>query len=95
MDTDFLAEWARKKVASRSLWKTWLSVKNFVSEQARSTFSFNRPRRGDLKNLSKRYTNKEIVSALVLTEPAVKEAMKRIMQKTKARTGILVEILGL
>lgn len=71
--------------------------KEFRSKQAAERFHLTEREVEIVKNLSKGYTNKEIASALGLTEQAVKEAMKRIMQKTKTttRTGILIEILGL
>jgi len=71
--------------------------KEFRSKQAAERFHLTEREVQIVKNLSKGYTNKEIACALALTEQAVKEAMKRIMQKTKTttRTGILIEILGL
>lgn len=71
--------------------------KEFRSKQAAERFHLTEREVQIVRNLSKGYTNKEIGCALGLTEQAVKEAMKRIMQKTKTttRTGILIEILGL
>ena len=70
--------------------------KEVRSKQAAERFRLTEREEQVVKNLSNGYTNKEIASALGITEQAVKEVIKRIMQKTKTttRTGILIKILG-
>ena len=50
-----------------------------------------------VQNLLKGWTNKEIASALTVTEQTIKEHIKHIMAKTQTttRTGILVHVLRL
>jgi DNA-binding CsgD family transcriptional regulator len=70
--------------------------KEFRSKQAAERFHLTEREVQIVKNLSKGYTNKEIASALAITEQAVKEVIKRIMLKTNTttRTGILMKIMG-
>ena len=69
--------------------------KEICSRQAAERFHLTLREEQVVQNLSKGYTNKEIASALDITEQAVKEVIKRIMQKTNTttRTGILIKIL--
>jgi DNA-binding CsgD family transcriptional regulator len=66
-----------------------------VAEQAKERFQLTTREQSVVQNLARGWTNKEIASALGITEPTVKAHIKHIMEKTKCttRTGILAQIL--
>jgi DNA-binding CsgD family transcriptional regulator len=66
------------------------------AEQAKERFQLTTREQSVVENLTKGWTNKEIASALGITEPTVKAHIKHIMEKTKCttRTGILAQVLN-
>ena len=66
-----------------------------VGEQAKERFQLTNREQSVVQNLARGWTNKEIASALGITEPTVKAHIKHIMEKTKCttRTGVLAQIL--
>ncbi|MGH7233671.1 MAG: response regulator transcription factor [Nitrospiraceae bacterium] len=66
-----------------------------MTEQAKERFQLTNREQSVVQNLARGWTNKEIASALGITEPTVKAHIKHIMEKTKCttRTGILAQIL--
>jgi DNA-binding CsgD family transcriptional regulator len=66
-----------------------------VAEQAKERFQLTNREQSVVQNLARGWTNKEIASALGITEPTVKAHIKHIMEKTKCttRTGVLAQIL--
>ena len=66
------------------------------TEKARERFGLTAREQGVLSSLARGHTNKEIASALGITEQTVKEHVKRIMEKTRTttRTAILVRIFS-
>jgi DNA-binding CsgD family transcriptional regulator len=68
-----------------------------LSREVSERFRFTEREAQVVKNLAKGYTNKEIAAAVGSNENAVKEVVKRVMQKTKTttRTGVMAQVLGL
>ena len=66
-----------------------------AAEQAKERFQLTNREQSVVQNLARGWTNKEIASALGITEPTVKAHIKHIMEKTKCttRTGVLAQIL--
>jgi DNA-binding CsgD family transcriptional regulator len=66
-------------------------------EQAKELFRLTTREVSVVQHLLKGWTNKEIASALTVTEQTIKEHIKHIMAKTQTttRTGILVHVLRL
>ena len=66
-------------------------------EQAKEFFRLTTREVSVVQHLLKGWTNKEIASALTVTEQTIKEHIKHIMAKTQTttRTGILVHVLRL
>src|SRR5437867_13373409 len=66
------------------------------TEKAQERFGLTAREQGVLSSLARGHTNKEIASALGITEQTVKEHIKHIMKKTRSttRTGILVRIFS-
>ena len=66
-------------------------------EQAKELFRLTTREVSVVQHLLKGWTNKEIASALTVTEQTIKEHIKHIMAKTQTttRTGILVRVLRL
>ena len=66
------------------------------TEKTRERFGLTAREQGVLSSLARGHTNKEIASALGITEQTVKEHVKRIMEKTRTttRTAILVRIFS-
>ena len=66
------------------------------TEKARERFGLTAREQGVLSSLARGHTNKEIASALGITEQTVKEHVKHIMEKTRTttRTAILVRIFS-
>ena len=64
------------------------------TEKARERFGLTAREQGVLSSLARGHTNKEIASALGITEQTVKEHIKHIMEKTRSttRTGILARV---
>jgi DNA-binding CsgD family transcriptional regulator len=65
-------------------------------EKARERFRLTAREHEVIRNLAKGHTNKEIATALGITEQTVKEHIKHIMEKTRSttRTGILVRVFS-
>ena len=68
-----------------------------IIEQAKELFRLTTREVSVVQQLLKGWTNKEIASALKVTEQTIKEHIKHIMAKTHTttRTGILVHVLRL
>ena len=68
-----------------------------IIEQAKELFRLTTREVSVVQHLLKGWTNKEIASALKVTEQTIKEHIKHIMAKTQTttRTGILVHVLRL
>ena len=68
-----------------------------IIEQAKELFRLTTREVSVVQHLLKGWTNKEIASALTVTEQTIKEHIKHIMAKTQTttRTGILVHVLRL
>ena len=68
-----------------------------ILEQAKELFRLTTREVSVVQHLLKGWTNKEIASALTVTEQTIKEHIKHIMAKTQTttRTGILVHVLRL
>jgi DNA-binding NarL/FixJ family response regulator len=66
-----------------------------VAQQAKERFQLTNREQSVVQNLARGWTNKEIASALGISEPTVKAHIKHIMEKTKCntRTGVLAQIL--
>lgn len=66
------------------------------TDQAKEKFQLTNREQSVVEHLAKGWTNKEIASALQITEQTVKEHIKHIMRKTNAstRTGILVQMFN-
>ena len=66
-----------------------------VAQQIQERFQLTNREQTVVQNLAKGWTNKEIASALGITEPTVKAHIKHIMEKTKCttRTAIVAQVL--
>jgi DNA-binding CsgD family transcriptional regulator len=66
-----------------------------VAQQIQERFQLTNREQSVVQNLAKGFTNKEIASALGITEPTVKAHIKHIMEKTKCstRTAIVAQVL--
>lgn len=66
-----------------------------VAQQIQERFQLTNREQTVVQNLAKGFTNKEIASALGITEPTVKAHIKHIMEKTKCstRTAIVAQVL--
>lgn len=66
-----------------------------IAQQAQKRFQLTNREQTVVENLAKGFTNKEIATALGITEPTVKAHIKHIMEKTKCttRTAIVAQIL--
>src|SRR5687768_13396926 len=66
-----------------------------VAQQIQERFQLTNREQTVVQNLAKGFTNKEIASALGITEPTVKAHIKHIMEKTKCstRTAIVAQAL--
>jgi len=66
-----------------------------VIEQAKKLFRLTDREADVIGHILKGWTNKQIATAMSITEQTVKEHIKHVMQKTgtKTRTGVFVEIL--
>jgi DNA-binding CsgD family transcriptional regulator len=66
-----------------------------VAQQIQERFQLTNREQTVVQNLAKGLTNKEIASALGITEPTVKAHIKHIMEKTKCttRTAIVAQVL--
>jgi len=66
-----------------------------VAQQVQKRFHLTNREQTVVQNLAKGFTNKEIATALGITEPTVKAHIKHIMEKTKCttRTGIIAQVL--
>jgi DNA-binding CsgD family transcriptional regulator len=70
--------------------------KERTAEKARERFHLTAREQDVVRSLARGHTNKEIATALGITEQTVKEHMKHIMEKTRCttRTGIIVRIFS-
>jgi DNA-binding CsgD family transcriptional regulator len=68
--------------------------KEGIPPQAAERYRFTPREEAVIKSLSQGWTNKEIAAALGISLPTVKEHIRHIMEKTKARTrtGVLVRV---
>jgi len=66
-----------------------------VAQQVQKRFNLTNREQTVVQTLAKGLTNKEIATALGITEPTVKAHIKHIMEKTKCttRTGIIAQVL--
>jgi len=66
-----------------------------VAQQVQKRFHLTNREQTVVQTLAKGLTNKEIATALGITEPTVKAHIKHIMEKTKCttRTGIIAQVL--
>lgn len=66
-----------------------------VAQQIQERYQLTNREQTVVQNLAKGFTNKEIASALGITEPTVKAHIKHIMEKTKCttRTAIVAQVL--